>query len=271
MDIQRHAGKVIIITGAARGIGLAIAQRVYAEGATVVLSDILIEPLQALKTEFDGQRCLLHQADVSQLKDVRQLVQAAVDRFGRLDALVNNAGIGAFGRVTELSEEQWNKVIGVDLNSVFFGAKETIAHLSRTRGSIVNVASISGLFADYGFAAYSSAKGAVVNLTRNLAIDHGCDGVRFNSVCPGPIATHESSVMLLPHVKAQHEKNIPLGRLGQSDEVASAVSFLLSEEASYITGHNLVVDGGLTAHSGAPNYTQLLGEEINAAISRRAE
>ncbi|WAH55387.1 SDR family oxidoreductase [Pseudomonas silvicola] len=269
MDLQRHFKKVIIVTGAARGIGLAIARRLYNEGALLVLSDIQPEQLQALEEEFDGARCLLKVADVSRAADFSALVDAAVQHFGKLDGLINNAGVGSFGRVTELTEEQWSKVVGVDLNSVFFGAKAAIEHLARSGGSIVNVASISGLFGDYGFAAYAAAKGAVVNLTRNIAIDHGRDGVRCNSVCPGPIVTHESSLMLLPHVRAVHEQNIPLGRLGQPDEVASAVSFLVSTEASYINGHNLVIDGGLTAHSGAPNYSTLLGEQINAAIANR--
>lgn len=271
MDFERHKQKVVIVTGAAHGIGRAIATRFYQEGAKVIVSDINEAGLNSLIAEFDdpGRYCM-QITDVSDQQQVEQLVAKAVEYFGKLDVLVNNAGIGSFGQVTDLTTEQWHKVLAVDLDSVFFGARAAMPHLLASRGNIVNIASISGLFGNYGFAAYSAAKGAVVNLTRTMAIDHASDGVRINAVCPGPILTHEGSLMQSPEIKPVYEQNIPLGRVGLPQEVASAVAFLASDDASYITGHNLVIDGGLTAHAGEPNYTRLVGEKIKAAISQRS-
>ena len=150
-------------------------------------------------------------------------------------------------------------MIAVDLHSVFYGTRAAVPHMKRQGGGcIVNTASISGLFGDYGFAAYNAAKGAVVNYTRTAAIDHAKDNIRVNSVCPGPIDTALVALATqFPGVTDSWKSSIPMGRIGRAEEVAGAVAFLCSDDASYITGVNLVVDGGLTAATGQANFTRV--------------
>lgn len=257
--LRRFVDRVVIITGAASGIGAATAHRLGSEGATLVLADIDRTALSASATRLEHLAVPIVRVptDVSDEKQVKSLVAAAVERFGRLNVLVNNAGIGQFGHVTEITSEQWRRVMAVDLDSVFFGAKYAIPHLVATRGCIVNTCSISGLFGDPGLVAYNTAKGAVANLTRNLAVDHAGDGVRVNSVCPGGVATPMLQRILDRH-GAEYERLVPLGRPGEPEEIAAAIAFLASDDASYVTGHNLVVDGGVTAATGQPNFDRML-------------
>lgn len=258
MDTQRHLGKVVIVTGGANGIGAATVRRFLAEGATVVASDIDAAALELLLTAISaGDRLTSHVTNVGIFDDVSDLIDSTVARHGKLDVLVNNAGTGVIGTVEELSVADWQRVIDVDLSSIFYGAKAAMPHLRRSKGNIVNTASISGLGANKSLSAYYAAKGGVVNFTRYLAIEHGHEGIRVNAVCPGPVNSRPG-VLDVGEIFEQYMANIPMKRLGQPDDIASAISFLASEDASYISGHNLVVDGALTAWTGEPDLRSLL-------------
>lgn len=258
--MNRFDNKVVIVTAAASGIGLATARRFAAEGAILALSDL---DLPRLREEMAGlglgdDRLWLARVDVAKPAEITALIEDTVARFGRLDVLVNNAGVGAFGYVTEITPEVWDRVIATTLSSVFHASRAAIPHLIESRGNIVNTASISGLVADVGFAAYNAAKGGVVNLTRAMAIDHASDGIRVNAVCPGVTETGSTAWMHHhPAIMQGFADRLPMGRMGTADEMAGAVLYLASDDASYVTGTNLVVDGGLTAGTGQPAFRKL--------------
>ena len=236
--------KVALVTGASRGIGAAIAERFARDGARVV--GVSRAPFEGdLDVEFA-------RADVSSPGDVEQLVEDVVQRHGRLDVLVNNAAIEHEGTVVETSPEDWDRVMAVNLRSVFLCSKYAIPHLSRTRGAIINVASVDGLWAEPSLAAYCAAKGGVIALTRAIAIDHGPEGVRCMCICPSYVATD----MLEQFYDAQPDPAAaragaaalhPLGRISTPAEVAALAVWLSSDDASFATGQAYVLDGGLTA------------------------
>jgi meso-butanediol dehydrogenase / (S,S)-butanediol dehydrogenase / diacetyl reductase len=259
---ERFHDKAVLITGAASGIGAATARRFAAEGAKLALADIDTDGLGALAHELDpdGKRAIALTVDVREQIQVEAAVEATVSRFGSIDVLFNNAGIGAYGESPDLDPEVWHNVLAIDLHSVFYGTRAAVPHMRHQgSGSIVNTASISGLFGDFGLAAYNAAKGAVVNYTRTTALDHAKDGIRVNAVCPGPIDTAlVAFTKQFPVIEEEWKRNIPMGRVGRAAEVAGAVAFLCSDDASYITGTMLVIDGGLTAGTGQVNYTRAL-------------
>ena len=257
----RFDGKVVLVTGAASGIGAATTRRFASEGAKLVLGDLNEVGLSAVARELGGDANVATRAtDVSRLDEVEALTDTAIDRFGRLDVVFNNAGIGAYGRSPDLDPEVWRRTIAVDLDSVFFGCRAAIPHLRRAGGgSIINTASISGLFGDYGLAAYNAAKGAVMNYTRTAAIDHAREGIRINAVCPGPIETALTAPLIEnERFVESYAELIPMGRIGRAEEIAGVVAFLASDDASYITGAAIVIDGGLTAATGQPNFARIV-------------
>lgn len=247
--------KTVIVTGAGSGIGAATARAFSQAGASVTLADLDEDELREVADQLPSERTLVRRTDVSKEKEVQALVDATVERFGGLDAIVNNAGILVEGTVAETSTADWERILAVNLTGVFLGSKAALPHLQRRKGCIVNTASVSGLGADKGMAAYNAVKGGVVNLTRAMAIDHGRSGVRVNSVCPSFTKTGMTDEML--EDKALIESfldRIPLGRLGEPEDVAKAVLFLCSDYAGFVTGVNLPVDGGVTASNGQPLF-----------------
>ncbi len=250
---ERFEGKVVIVTGAGSGIGAATARRFSLEGATVVLCGRTASKLERVASAMPASRTWAPAVDVRQFEAVAALVSGTIERFGRLDVIVNNAGIAPTGPITEVPIDAWHDVIATDVSGVFYGCRAAIPYLKITRGAIVNVSSVSGLGGDWGMSFYNAAKGAVTNFTRAAALDCAADGIRVNAVCPSLTATDLTKDMLGDELLMEaFRERIPLGNYAQPEDVAAAIAFLASDEARFITGVNLPVDGGLTASNGQP-------------------
>jgi NAD(P)-dependent dehydrogenase (short-subunit alcohol dehydrogenase family) len=254
----RLEGKTAIVTGGADGIGHAIADAMTREGAYVFVGDIDDKKGSTFVAELDkaGRKADYLHCDVSEEKDIAALIAAAVDKTGRLDILVNNAAIAVGGMpVHEMTDEQWHRLIAVNLTSVFRGCKYALPHMIRQKsGSIINMASAQGHIGLDGWTAYAGAKGAVMSMSRQMAVEFGPHNVRVNSISPGTINTPMNEKVIADlgeKVARAWVKMHPIGRIGTPEEVAEAAVYLASDAAGFTTGIDLRVDGGLTA---APRY-----------------
>ncbi|WP_312925369.1 SDR family NAD(P)-dependent oxidoreductase [Atlantibacter hermannii] len=251
--MTRFQQKVVVITGAGSGIGAGAAQRFAREGASVVLVGRTPEKLEKVAAQLPQGKHLVVPCDVSSADEVQNLAQRVIDEYSRVDVLVNNAGVIVQGRIHEISLNDWETLMATDLNGVFYCTHYFMPELLKTKGNVVNISSVSGLGGDWGMSVYNAAKGAVTNFTRALAMDYGADGVRVNAICPGFTFTELTEDMKQnePLLQKFYER-IPLKRAGEPEDIADAIAFIASDDARYITGVNLPVDGGLTASNGQP-------------------
>lgn len=252
--VKSLAGEIAIVTGGSRGIGRAIVELFIRHGAAVVFCDRDAEAGRSAAGNLEpGAPVTFHPADVSREEDVAAVVRLCAERFGPPSVLVNNAGVNANFDATKMSEQEWDQFFGVDLKAAWLTAKHVLPHMKdAARGSIVNISSLHGFVTRPGFFPYAAAKSGLIGLTRSLALDYGAYGIRVNAVAPGFIETRlvRQSIDLAEDRAAAERamvSGVALGRIGDPMEVAQAVRFLASAEASYVTGASLLVDGGLTA------------------------
>jgi meso-butanediol dehydrogenase/(S,S)-butanediol dehydrogenase/diacetyl reductase len=249
MSAGRIAGRVAIVSGAAAGIGLAIARRFAAEGARLLIVDRAAEALAEAERGIGGTGAELAALalDLTEADGPDRVVEACLDRFGRLDVLVNNAGIGGSLPVGELPEEDWRRMIETNLTAVFRMSKRALPALSREgQGRIVNMASVFGLMGFRGSSSYAAAKAGIIALTRSMAVDYAKDNITVNAIAPGLILTQMSKRNLdtKPWFRQVMYDATPIRRMGTPEDIAGAALFLASDDASFVTGHVLTVDGG---------------------------
>ena len=251
--MNRFTHKVVVVTGAGSGIGEATAKRFAREGASVVLVGRNEDKLKKVHAQLEGEGHVVRAADVADLSDVEALFKEVASHFGRLDVLVDNAGIVKSGKVTELEVQDWKELMSVDLDGVFYCTRTAMPALIASKGNIVNVSSVSGMGGDWGMSFYNAAKGAITNFTRALALDHGADGVRVNAVCPSLTRSELTDDMMdNDALMAKFKERIALGRPAEPEDIGDVIAFLASDDARFVTGVNLPVDGGLSASNGQP-------------------
>ena len=252
---MRLKDKVAIVTGAASGIGRAIAKAYGDEGAKVVVSDIRKEPREGGTPTHEmikenGGEAIFIETDVSSEEEVDGLINETIDKYGKIDILVNNAGIFHQQKIHESDTEKWKDLIDVNLNGVYLTTKKVISHMLENdiEGKIVNISSIAGSVGYAASPAYCASKGALTNLTRELAVDYAGEGINVNAISPGVIKTEMTDQFTSdPEMKAFMEQNTPYKRLGEPEDIANAAVFLASDESDFINGEDIRVDGGWTA------------------------
>lgn len=249
---HRLAGKVAIVTGAGSGIGLAIAQLFACEGASVVCVDWHQPAAQKAAAEISkhGGSAIAAKADVSKHADVIAVIQACLERYKKIDVLVNNAGIYEASSLTQTADDIWEKVIAVNLKSVFLFSKEIVPHmLKKKKGKIINMASVAGIVGVGDSGAYCASKGGMITLTKEMAIELAPKGINVNAICPGLIRTAMTKDMLKDKASlAMLRQQTLYPRFGEPKDIAYGALYLASEDSDFVNGHSLVIDGGWTAH-----------------------
>ena len=273
MNDQRFVGRCAVVTGAASGIGRAVAERFVADGGTVVAGDIDVAGLQSLHDEI-GDSVSVLRCDVTHEDDVAALIAHGAERSGAVDAVFNVAGGNRAALITEMTEADWDFTVALCLKSVFFGLKHAARQMteSGTRGAIVNIASLNSRVPMVFGAAYSAAKAGVASLTQSAAIELGDLGIRVNMVSPGLTATPLIAPMMsIPGAEQAFTDQIPLRRPAQPDDIAGAATFLASDDAAYINGVNLFVDGGWE-HTAYPDLRRVMqsGSDAEPGVERPA-
>jgi meso-butanediol dehydrogenase/(S,S)-butanediol dehydrogenase/diacetyl reductase len=250
---MRFEGKVVIVTGAGSGIGEGTARRFSREGANVVLVGDHSRNIEKVARDLPAERTMTLVADVADWRAMERAVTTVVRKWRFLHVMVNNAGIFEGSTVTRTKPEEWERVMATNAGGVFNGSRAALPHLLKTRGCIVNTSSVSGLRGDWNMSAYNASKGAVSNLTRAMALDYSSKGVRVNAVAPSLTLTEmtKGAAKSKPLMRKFHER-MPLGRIAMPDDIAAVIAFLASDDARFITGVVLPVDGGVTASNGQP-------------------
>ena len=258
--MNRFTNRTVIVTGSSSGIGEGIARRFAGEGANVVLNSRSREDLEKVAAELDEARTLIVEGDVGKRAFAEEIVSKTVERFGGLDVLVNNAGIAASGALARAEDDDIDKVIDINVKGTLYLCRAAIPHLAKSDiaggASIINTSSVSGLGGDWTMPIYNASKGAVSNLTRALALQLGGKGIRVNAVCPSLTRSDMTDGIIdNEDLIEAFKRRMPLGRPAEPADIAGPVAFLASEDARFVTGVNLPVDGGVAASNGQPNFS----------------
>ncbi|AWW75349.1 3-oxoacyl-ACP reductase [Erythrobacter sp. KY5] len=256
---DRFAGRTVIITGSSAGIGEGIARRFHAEGANVVINARNAEKCAEVADTLDADRTLTCPGDVSSSDFANEIVAKTVERFGGLDCLVNNAGVGGSHMLHKTGDDEIDRIIDINVKGVIYLCRAAIPHLRKSEaaggGSIINISSVSGIGGDSMLPIYNASKGAVTNLTRGLAQQIGGMGIRVNAINPSITRSDMVDGILSNDALVEaFMRRVPMGRIGEPEDIAAAAAFLASEDAAFITGVNLPVDGGVSASNGQPNF-----------------
>ena len=252
--MNEQTGRVAIVSGGAYGIGRGIVRHFAGRGLAVLIADLNAERGQALEKEIgkQGGQAFFVCTDVREEGSIKEVVAAAIERWGRIDVLCNNAGVERYKIVDDYTVEDWQAIVQTNLRGPFLCSKHALPHLRKVNGSVVNIASVQGIACEPGISIYAATKGGLLAFTRGMALDCAKDSVRVNAICPGAINTGMMQAAMAGQADPQGvadalARSIPLGRIGEPEDIAPLVYFLASADASYITGATFVVDGGLLA------------------------